>query len=1230
MKRRKRTGNAKEHSLWRGMQVLRNGMGKSFRLLTGRGRTFFLAAILITTLAVWQLVTWRNTVLAVLVTIDDTVSTTTTEHLHTGHNVVFIDDQNGYLFYVDSDGRCKYSKTTDGGNTWGTARTVDNQTDCQHPTVWYDRWTPEDTTGTYIYILTQDVGADDLWFNRLDTTTDTLWLGTAPISISTDKTNTLTNNGAANLPSITKGTDGDLYMGMFDGGTTGDTSWVKKCSSSCGSAANWIDPASFTVTNDPDDDMILVPLAGGNIMMIRNNDTDNDMEYAIFNDASNTWSSFTDIDANAPDNLTYDGHMSAIVLKSNNDIYLAYVADNDTLGTNDDIRTWIYDGSTWTAGADVLTNSSLGVTGVRLTYNQNNGDVYAIYSARTTAATASTGRVYYKLSTDNMASWGTQTGPLNTTAEDIYGLAANHMSDQRMYAAWYGAGLDDYWGETVEDIAPAASAYEQSAYRFFVNTNSTDVGSPLAAANSPATLTTKGDQFRLRMLIHITGANLAVSGQNLRLQFAERGGGSCSSPAGAWTTVGATTDIAWYDNTTPADGAGLTANANDPTNAGFTIVNQSYTESSPFTNNQSAINIDQDGKWDFSLRDYGATGSGTYCFRITQASGTLLDTYTVYPEITIAASPTYTQSDHRFYANTDTTDVGTPLAAENTSFVAAFGQAFRMRMLMNIDTASLAQFGRSFNLEYALKGSGTCDAPEESYTAITTTTEIAWNDNATPADDAALTPNANDPDNGRTVQNQTYVESNPFDNGLSLLTSGNAALWDFSLTDFDMRGSQTYCLRLVRSGGTPLDSYASYAEVEASPGRIDLTPSTVQTNQFGTGSTVVFTTDQVGYVFYTDSTGQAVYRKTNDGGISWNLPVVVDAQTDVTGIQVWYDRWTPGDTTGNYIHIITLDSSADDIWYNRLDTASDVLLMGNSPVSAVSNSGQAGSLTSGQNLSSITRATNGTLYAGLIDDSDNYVVRCSANCNLATSWTEAGTAPFANSNDNLILLPQPSDNILAIRWNKANNRLESRRWINATSTWETAIIFDASSAENTTYTAAMGAVVEESFDVHLVAVQDHATLGGNNDDIVTYQYDPTSATWSSRADVLTNDSRGITDAKIFWDPTTGDYYVVYAVQETPGVGSTGNIYWKRSINNTNSWGPEQGPLTPTQSDIYGLQTNITSSERVYYTYFENGADDFLGGTLLDLNSSSMTPGNDQLRRHGDFFDVYEIRRKFTF
>ena len=183
-----------------------------------------------------------------------------------------------------------------------------------------------------------------------------------------------------------------------------------------------------------------------------------------------------------------------------------------------------------------------------------------------------------------------------------------------------------------------ARVIDQSAYRFFDNANSTNVGSALAALNTAATLGATGAAFRLRVLLHVGNSNLGASGQAFRLQFAARSGTCDTAFSGeTYADVTAATVIAYNNNAAPADGAALTANAGDPTHGAHTVVNQTYEELNNFTNSVAAINAGQDGKWDFALRDNGAVAGTAYCFRIVRDTGTVLEAYTVIPEINTAA-----------------------------------------------------------------------------------------------------------------------------------------------------------------------------------------------------------------------------------------------------------------------------------------------------------------------------------------------------------------------------------------------------------------------------------------------------------------------------------------------------------------------------------------------------------------------------------------------------------------
>lgn len=1141
--------------------------------------------------------------------VDITSSTTQTEHTGSASTIVVVSNTNAYAFYVDSGGQCVYSKTTDlnaATPTWNAAVQIDSQTDCMHVAVWYDRWTPGDNSGNYIHIITQDANPDDLWYNRLDVSSDTRLLTAAPISISSStapaKTNTFVTT--ANMPAVTKGTDGTIYAGVMDDAAA--SSWVHKCSTTCQTQTNWTDESpDFETATYPlleNDTMLLMPQPGGDIMMIVHNDTNDDIVSKIYDQTGDSWGNFAVVDNNTPNNTTYDGGLGATIDRSTFEIYLAYSSQNATVGTDDDVRTAIYNpvSAAWASTTNCITD--LAITNAKIARDESSGTIYCVYTRRTTAGTATTGNVYYKTSTDEMVSWSGESASLTTTPDDLYGMKVPILSNQHIYVTWYDLAADDINGNTVSDLTPITSVLEQAVYRFFDNADSTDVGSTLAASNANPTLTSKGQAFRLRVLLRVTTANLATSGQQFKLQFTNKGGGACTSSTLTWEDVNGTTRIAFNNNATPTDGTALTANANDPTNGGDTIVNQTYEEANAFTNSQAAVNTTQDGKWDFSLYDANGVGSATYCFRVVKNGGDSLDTMTVYPEVTIAAPPTYTQSNFRFYANADSADVGAASAAQNANYtMTTFNEAFRLRMLVGLSGTGMGLNGISMKLQFAAKGVGTCAAPTGTYTDVNGSTAISYNNNATPADGAAATSNANDPTSSNTIRKQTYEEANNFTNSQLAIAAGEDGMWDFSLIDNDMDASATYCLRIVGSDNTALNTYSQYPEITSLGGSIDKTPSATGANFLGGSPTTVFTTDQIGYTFYIDSTGTAVYRKTSDGGDTWGAAVTVDSQPDVVNVAVWYDQWTPGDDTGTLIHVLTADSGNDDLWYTSLNTSSDTLT---TPASTVTQSGQSGSFDT-NTMASIAKFTSGYITMVVSDNTDSFGVGCNTSCSNSTNWLEAGAFSISAQPNAVILLPLASANGIAIAWDRNANAIVSRVYTDATDTWETAVTIDSTNAENTTYGSAFGATLDKATNnIYLTFSDDSSTLG-TDDDIRMYTY--SGGSWTQNTDILTNESRGVTDAKIAWDETNSDLYAVYTVRTTSGTPATGTVYYKVSTNNGSSWGSEQGPITAFSSDLYGLKVNIMSDERIYATYDDDTGDTLIGVTVADLVAPE-TPG----------------------
>lgn len=420
-------------------------------------------------LFVMLLLLWPQTSSAAEVAIDTTVSTAADSATVGGTRTVFVSDSTGYVFYRDRDGRCVYQKTTDQGATWNGAVVFDNQTDCIKVSVWYDRWTPGDDTGTYIHLATVDTGLDDVFYNRLDTSNDTL-LTTTSVNASTNSGQSPTVANNANTVTITKDTNDGIYIALNDN----SDGFVVGCTANCDTVSNWseIGPGLLDAQNDHN---ILVPLANGDVMIINRDISTNDIRSAIWNGTA--WSSWDVIDTNAVESFDFDGGISAVTNKNNGNVYLAYTADNNDFTTSDhDIRTALYDGTGWTNQSDVLTNvSGRGIHDVAIGIDENNDEVYVAYAIRDTIGSSASGNVYYKLSSTAMTSWGSEQGPVSATAGDIYGPTLTLFDNERMYVTWYNNTTQTLYGETVANIGPDTIAGAVGTAISEVRAGSTDV-----------------------------------------------------------------------------------------------------------------------------------------------------------------------------------------------------------------------------------------------------------------------------------------------------------------------------------------------------------------------------------------------------------------------------------------------------------------------------------------------------------------------------------------------------------------------------------------------------------------------------------------------------------------------------------------------------------------------------------------------------------------------------------
>lgn len=735
------------------------------------------------------------TAAAAPVVIDGAPNIDPTTHTSAGSRTVFVSDQVGYHFYpnIANTDDCRYRKTVNGGASWGPSVVVDNQLDCIGIVVWYDQWTPGDT-GTRIHILTMDTGDDDLFYNSLDTSNDTLATTTSQRLYQFNASTTASFAGGTNNHSITKGTDGTLYAVADDG--TGTGSMLRRCSSNCTVSANWSDVGTKPQGN-ADSWSMLMPLLDDEIMLI-NRSTGNLLRYSVWN--GSLWSSFQNIDATAIRGTIYDVNMAATLDTDSGDLYLAYVADADSFTVADhDIRTARYSGGSWTNTTDVVTNTTRGIHQVAISRDQNTGTLYLAYAARTTLGTPSTANVFWHLSTTSMSTWGAENGPI-ATAGDFYAINMNLMSYERIYASWYDnvVAVRDTYGETIADIGPEVevSATGTQVANVRAETNNFYVGGTFVVDTiatrtiSTVTITETGT----------VDGNADLDNIRLYYEYDSSAPYNCNSEsyAGSETPFGAT-ETNGFSGANGIASFNITPLSITPTQ---TLCLYPVVDVLPTANDLETIQIE-----------------------ITDPSvDVVVSDVTPYPETPIRLPATTTIADptltlgHYHWRNDDGNETGATSAtagAQDTP-IPALQKATPRRLRLGVSVeGSTSTLPLSFALEYGT-AAPTCEA-------ISTWTQVSssalWNmydsSNLTNAGD---TTNIATSTGGVADENTVFLTPNggvrdtTATTGVLTLATNNFVELEYSITASSTTvEGETYCFRVTRSG-VPLAAYSVYPQ----------------------------------------------------------------------------------------------------------------------------------------------------------------------------------------------------------------------------------------------------------------------------------------------------------------------------------------------------------------------------------------------------------------------------------
>ena len=745
----------------------------------------------------WGLWHYTKMLLASEVAIDTTISTTVLRHQKSGNNVVCTSTDNCYVFYINSDQDVEYQKSTDGGTTWpGTSTEIHSGT-WVGLAVWYDQWTPGNS-GTLVHLAYFST-SDDLVYSVFDTSGDSI-VSTNTIIAVTGAQGTLTNN---NDVAITRGTDGDLYIGTVDAqAASAPASFVHKCASSCATDSSWVSAGSnpWTQTGDAlrnEHDLVLLPLSDtaahdtGDIMLVSLDIADDTVEYSVYDDSADSWSSdFTDI-GSATDNATYRHTLSGTVDPTTGDLYVSAVHNAGTADTSE-IRAWTYsDGWTqltdpWpdtTDSTSIILDSSIGVDG-------ETGNLYITYLRADSSATAND--AYYAVSTDSGSSWSAGNLISDGTDRDHRNSTMTSSGD-RLFGMWMTGGA--LYGNTVFIPTITVSATGTQTTLLDINVSDQYVGGSFVFNHVAGSTTVETITITETGTVHA-----ANSVDNVRLYYEMDTSApyDCASEsyAGTEAQFGSTVSAGFSS----ADG---TAAFSDAVQVTATSALCAY------------VVVDLTG---------GGTAGETLEVEINDASSDVTITNgEVLPASTVSLSGTSTlqggvlSQTHYHWRNDDGTESTATSATDGLEDTPVSNvlknQALRLRVgISNKSTSTTTQY----RLEYGLR-STTCSAI--SLWADVGNPGGAWDmSDSSNLTDGAHTTNIATSTGGVSDENTTFQGTNGAVKDTSSQTS-NITLSNTQHTDLEFSieardeasfGS-TYCFRLTHAG-MELPGYAVYAQ----------------------------------------------------------------------------------------------------------------------------------------------------------------------------------------------------------------------------------------------------------------------------------------------------------------------------------------------------------------------------------------------------------------------------------
>lgn len=303
-----------------------------------------------------------------------------------------------YQVYMDSANDVMFSKSSDGGKNWAAPVTVFTGT-AQHLTVWFDKWSG--LAGGLIHCAYSETGGGDVLYRSINTA--------SADALGTQTTVFAGASIGGNTPgiSITRTLGGNiLCCGTIDDGTEN----FARRSTDVG--ATWGDIAAVMEAAAGDQIIMAPGFAADNqdAMCFFWDASEDEVSVKFYDDSGNSWSEVS-LGTGMVELASTTSYPNWSVAVDLTNTYVIMAAWSATDLANADLRIWTVNESAQTEKTNVVLNSTddQGLCAVSL--DTTNGDVYVMYCGTSggTETWNTALNVYYKVSTDDMATWGSET-----------------------------------------------------------------------------------------------------------------------------------------------------------------------------------------------------------------------------------------------------------------------------------------------------------------------------------------------------------------------------------------------------------------------------------------------------------------------------------------------------------------------------------------------------------------------------------------------------------------------------------------------------------------------------------------------------------------------------------------------------------------------------------------------------------------------------------------------------